>query len=88
MLGVVRLVLRGRDVVPDFRNVCVFGLRNEDFRDRPSSRNGDVLCSLIGVSNFDTFCDCFLKVIFGLAVWQLFSALLADVTSILLSQVA
>ena len=40
VLGVVRLVLRGRDVVPDFRNVCVFGLRNEDFRDRPSFHNG------------------------------------------------
>ena len=74
--GIVRIVLRGRDVVPHFD----VSSGSVDFRCRmvhlPSFGGGAVLLSLLGVSDVDTFHDAVLVVILAMIV-----ALSVDVAS-------
>ena len=85
VLGIVRLVLRGSDVVPDFTTSSGSAVDSQSFaRDRvqvPSFGDGAVLPSLSGVSNFDTFRNGLVVLVFGLAVLLLRFALSVDITS-------
>ena len=77
VLGVVRPVLRGREVV-------WFGFSNRKLsRDKvqvQSFGDGAVLPSLFDVSNVDNFCNSLLEVVLGLAALLQCSASSVDVT--------